>query len=62
MYDQLYSRIAAWRQGKPTILQTINRYNDYIGWTDANLTPAQQRQTRLSPSTKDADTGLIDTC
>jgi hypothetical protein len=28
MYDQLYSQIASWRQGRPTILQTINRYND----------------------------------
>jgi lysophospholipase L1-like esterase len=44
-YDRLYSQIASWRQGKPTILRTINRYNDFIGWTDANLTPAQQRLT-----------------
>jgi hypothetical protein len=47
MYDQLYSQIASWRQGKPTMLRTINRYNDYIGETDANLTPAQQRQTAV---------------
>jgi hypothetical protein len=32
-YDRLYSQIASWRQGKPTILRTINRYNDFIGWT-----------------------------
>jgi hypothetical protein len=44
-YDRLYSQIASWRQGKPTILRTINRYNDFIGWTDANLTPAKQRLT-----------------
>jgi len=31
LYDKLYARVAAWRQGKPTILRTINRYNDVIG-------------------------------
>ena len=30
-YDRLYAQIAAWRRGKPTILRTINRYNDFIG-------------------------------
>jgi lysophospholipase L1-like esterase len=44
-FDRLYSQIAALRQGKPTILRTINRYNDFIGAKDLNLTPAQQRQT-----------------
>jgi hypothetical protein len=31
LYDKLYAQVAAWRQGKPTILRTINRYNDFIG-------------------------------
>ena len=43
MYDRLYSRIAALRKGKPTIFRTINRYNDWIGWRDAHLTPSQER-------------------
>ena len=30
-YDELYERIAALRAGKPTILRTANRYNDWIG-------------------------------
>ncbi len=38
LYRSLYSQVAAWRQGEPTILRTINRYNDWIpadpvGWT-----------------------------
>jgi lysophospholipase L1-like esterase len=47
MYDQLYSQIASWRQGKPTILRTINRYNDYIGSQDPHFTPAQERLTAV---------------
>src|SRR6478672_8443168 len=31
-YEEVFSRIAALRAGKPTILRTINRYNDWIGW------------------------------
>ena len=30
-YEHLYSTIAALRAGKPTILRTIDRYNDWIG-------------------------------
>ena len=30
-YERLYSTIAALRAGKPTILRTIDRYNDWIG-------------------------------
>lgn len=45
LYDKLYTQVAAWRQGKPTILRTINRYNDFIGLKDAHLTPAQDRVT-----------------
>jgi lysophospholipase L1-like esterase len=43
LYDRLYAQVAAWRQGKSTILRTINRYNDFIGFKDAHLTPAQER-------------------
>jgi lysophospholipase L1-like esterase len=45
LYDRLYARIAAWRKGKPTILRTINRYNDWIG--DPQLTPSQERVTAM---------------
>jgi lysophospholipase L1-like esterase len=47
LYDRLYAQVAAWRQGKPTILRTINRYNDFIGFNDAHLTPAQERLTTV---------------
>ncbi len=30
-YDRLYSTIASWRRDKPTILRTIDKYNDWIG-------------------------------
>ena len=33
--------------GKPTIIRTINKYNDWIGWQPANLTRGQQRRTTL---------------
>ena len=45
VYDELYSTIAGWRVGKPTILLTINRYNDWIGFDQANLTPSQAAKT-----------------
>ena len=44
-FERLYSSIAAMRTGKPTVLRTINRYNDWIGWTDARLTPGQEKKT-----------------
>jgi lysophospholipase L1-like esterase len=47
LYDKLYARVAAWRQGKPTILRTINRYNDVIGAPIAQLTRAQERLTAV---------------
>lgn len=39
-YDRLYSQIARWRKGKPTILRTIDRYNDFTGGRDLPLTHA----------------------
>ena len=32
-FESVYAQIAALREGKPTIFRTINRYNDWIGWT-----------------------------
>ena len=46
MYQKLYSQIAAWRDGRPTILRTINRYSDWIGFTDAHLTHTQDLKTK----------------
>lgn len=45
MYDEVFSTIAGWRTGKPTILLTLNRYNDWIGFKDANLSAEQERKT-----------------
>jgi len=45
LYDELYSTVAGWRAGKPTILLTTNRYNDWMGFDEANLTPAQADKT-----------------
>jgi lysophospholipase L1-like esterase len=46
-YDALYSTVAGYRTGKPTILLTINRYNDWLGSPDGNLTPDQDMRTVL---------------
>ena len=46
MYQKLYAQIAAWRHGRPTILRTINRYSDWIGFAPAHLTHAQDRKTK----------------
>ncbi len=32
-FESVYAQIVALREGKPTIFRTINRYNDWIGWT-----------------------------
>ena len=36
-YEALYARVAELRAGKPTILRTVNRYNDWNGWPDHDL-------------------------
>lgn len=36
-YESVYEQIAALRAGKPTILRTINRYNDWVGWPGHDL-------------------------
>lgn len=46
MYETLYSTVRGWREGKPTIVRTINRYNDWIGFPDADLTPDQELKTK----------------
>jgi hypothetical protein len=46
-FDELYSTIASWREGHPTLLITLNKYNDWIGWPDANLTADQERRTTM---------------
>ena len=37
VYQQVFERIAELRAGKPTILRTINRYNDWNGWPGHDL-------------------------
>ena len=37
--------VASWRDGRPTILRTIDKYNDWIGLEDAHLTPDQVQRT-----------------
>jgi lysophospholipase L1-like esterase len=46
-YESLFSRIAALRTGKPTILRTVNRYNDWIGFPSGNFTPDIDAKTKL---------------
>jgi lysophospholipase L1-like esterase len=41
LYDRLFSTIATWRQGRPTVLRTIDKYNDWTGWKPAHLTHSQ---------------------
>jgi lysophospholipase L1-like esterase len=46
-YEKLFSTVAGWRQGKPTLLRTINRYNDWIGAPNITLTKADAQKTTL---------------
>ena len=45
MYEELFATVSGWRAGKPTLLLTLNRYNDWIGWQPVNLTPEQADKT-----------------
>ena len=45
-YESVYAQIVALRDGKPTIFRTINRYNDWIGWTEGNVPPEGVEATR----------------
>jgi lysophospholipase L1-like esterase len=44
-YDELFATIASWRDGRPTVLRTIDKYSDWLGWEDAHLTPDQEKRT-----------------
>jgi lysophospholipase L1-like esterase len=44
-YASVYQRIAALRAGTPTILRTIDRYNDWIGWPGHDISAAGIRVT-----------------
>jgi hypothetical protein len=44
-YDELFATIASWRDGRPTVLMTINKYNDWIGFEDGHFTPDQVKRT-----------------
>jgi lysophospholipase L1-like esterase len=35
-FENVFTQIVVLRDGKPTIFRTINRYNDWIGWTGEN--------------------------
>lgn len=50
VYDHVYSSVAGWRKGKPTILLTINKYNDWIS-ADGELTAAQNQKTVMMHDT-----------
>lgn len=45
-FESLYAQIVALREVKPTIFRTINRYNDWIGWTGGNVPPEATDATR----------------
>ena len=47
LYDRLFQRVAATREGSPTLLITLNRYNDWIGWEDGGLDAADERRTTV---------------
>jgi lysophospholipase L1-like esterase len=46
-YDELFTKVAAQRAGKPTILIALNKYNDWVGSSTLNLTPDQAKRTVL---------------
>ena len=45
--EELYSRIAALREGRLTILRTVNRYNDWIGWAPGNMSAEDEAKAKL---------------
>lgn len=46
-YDALFTKVAAQRAGKPTILIALNKYNDWVGASSLNLTADQAKRTVL---------------
>ena len=57
-YDELFSHIATLRAGQPTILRTINRYDDWNGWPGHTLTDEEASKIRMMID--DWDTMLCD--
>ena len=53
MYDELFTKVAALRAGKPTILRTINRYDDVIGAPSLTLNAVKQAKVRTFLKTWD---------
>ncbi|GAA4116517.1 hypothetical protein GCM10022415_13600 [Knoellia locipacati] len=46
-YDALFTKVAAQRVGKPTILIALNKYNDWVGSSTLGLTADQAKRTVL---------------
>ena len=57
-YDELFSHIATLRAGQPTILRTINRYDDFNGWPGHTFTDEEASKIRMMID--DWDTMLCD--
>ena len=53
-YDRLYSQITRWRKGKSTILRTIDRYNDFTGYSKIQLTAADNLKVKAMLDTWNA--------
>jgi lysophospholipase L1-like esterase len=53
-YDRLYLQISRWRNGKPTILRTIDRYNDFTGYPKIQLTAADNLKVKTMLDTWNA--------
>ena len=47
LYERLFQRVAATRAGRPTILLTMNRYNDWIGYRPASLSADDEERTKV---------------
>jgi len=47
LFDELLSKVVEWRSAKPTIFRALDKYNDWIGWPEANFTPPQEKRTTL---------------
>ncbi len=46
-FEDLFAQIVELRNGEPTIFLTINRYNDWIGWEDGDVTPEAINATQV---------------
>lgn len=47
LYERLFEQVAATRAGKPTILLTMNRYNDWIGFRATHLSADEEQRTKV---------------